>query len=117
MSETDRIEIHNAPGPVRVTWGQRLIAETEHAQRLTETGYPPRLYIPMNAVATDWLVVSETTTHCPYKGDATYYHVQIDGDQIDDAAWCYAQPIDEVAAIAGHLAFDHEALSIDAEGA
>ena len=113
MSDTDRIAIHDAAGTAQVFWGKHRIARTTAARVLTETGYPERLYIPMDAVATDVLVVSETMTHCPYKGDATYYHVHIDGEQLDDAAWCYARPIDAVAAIAGHLAFDHHALTIE----
>lgn len=112
MSETDRIRLSKASGTVRVYWGDQWIAETQRARCLTETGYPDRLYIPMDDVAADTLVVSETTTHCPFKGDATYYHIHIDGDQLDDAAWCYAKPISEVADIAGHLAFDHAALVI-----
>ena len=113
MSDTDRIAIHDAAGTSQVFWGEHQIAKTTAARVLAETGYPDRLYIPMDAVATDVLVVSETMTHCPYKGDATYYHVHIDGEQLDDAAWCYARPIDAVAAIAGHLAFDHHALTIE----
>lgn len=112
MSDTDRIAIRDAAGTSQVFWGERQIAQTTAALLLAETGYPERLYIPMGAVATDMLVVSDTMTYCPYKGDATYYHVHIDGEQLDDAAWCYAQPIEAVAAIAGHLAFDHHALTI-----
>lgn len=113
MPATDRITTHAIDEPVRIYWGETLLADSEMALELAETGYPPRLYIPMADVATDWLCVSDTTTHCPYKGDATYYHVHVDGEQLDDAAWCYAEPITAVEAIRGHVAFDDAALVVE----
>ena len=68
---------------------------------LSETGLPNRIYAPRESV-TQQLERSETTSHCPYKGDATYWHV--DGRQ--DAAWSYEEPYDSVRAIAGHICFD-----------
>ena len=67
---------------------------------LSETGMPNRVYVPRAAV-TGTLERSETTTHCPYKGDATYWNV--DGEA--DAAWSYEEPYGEVEAIRGHLSF------------
>lgn len=67
---------------------------------LSETGLPNRVYVAREDVDAE-LVRSETTTDCPYKGHATYWHV--DGRQ--DAAWSYEEPLDSVLPIAGHLCF------------
>ncbi|RJS94098.1 DUF427 domain-containing protein [Salinisphaera sp. Q1T1-3] len=112
MPETDRITTEPLAARVRVHWDDTLIADSTSAIRLAERGYPDRLYVPMDDVATDALCVSDTVTKCPYKGQATYYHVHVDGDRLDDAAWSYAKPIVDVESIAGHVAFDHEALTI-----
>jgi uncharacterized protein (DUF427 family) len=67
---------------------------------LSETGLPNRIYVPRASVSAE-LERSDTTAHCPYKGDATYWHV--DGEP--DAAWSYEDPYDEVRLIRGHLCF------------
>jgi uncharacterized protein (DUF427 family) len=51
------------------------------------------------------LKASDTETYCPFKGDASYYHVVTDGGTVDDVIWTYEQPYPAVAAIAGHVAF------------
>ena len=56
-------------------------------------------------VAAAALSRSDTTTYCPYKGDASYYDVTAAGDTIDDVIWTYEQPYPAVAGIAGHVAF------------
>jgi uncharacterized protein (DUF427 family) len=67
---------------------------------LSETGLPNRVYVPRDSV-TGTVEPSQTTTYCPYKGDATYWNV----DGVADAAWSYEDPFDEVLAIKGHLSF------------
>ena len=62
-------------------------------------------YIPLRDVVADRLKPSGTETYCPFKGDASYYHVVTDGGTVDDAIWTYEQPYPAVAAIAGHVAF------------
>lgn len=113
MSDNERILTRSIDARVQVRWGETALADSQAVIELDEQGYPPRLYIPMADVATDVLCVSDTLTHCPYKGDATYYHVQIDGDTLEDAAWSYPEPIADVAEIAGHVAFDHDQIEID----
>lgn len=89
-----------------IACGSALIADTRSAVKLTEIGYPVRYYIPRNDVAMDRMKPSGTVTYCPFKGDATYYSVALDGEAIADAAWSYEQPFLALQPIAGHLAFD-----------
>lgn len=63
-------------------------------------------YIPFTDVAQDRLTRTDTSTYCPFKGEASYYSVTTSaGDTVDDVIWTYEQPYPAVAAIAGHAAF------------
>ncbi|RTQ99849.1 DUF427 domain-containing protein [Halomonas nitroreducens] len=97
-----RITLHPYTRRVRIFAGDTLIADTRNAIELRERGYPHRQYVPRAGVDMSKLSVSSTVTHCPFKGDTTYYSLP----DIADVAWSYEQPIDEMQAIAGRLAFD-----------
>lgn len=62
-------------------------------------------YFPPDSVRWDHLEQSSKTTTCPWKGQASYYDVVVDGDANRDAAWFYPNPSSAARAIAGHLAF------------
>jgi len=92
---------------VVVRAGGVVVAESDRALTLAEAGYPPVQYVPIEDVDPGVLRPTDTSTHCPYKGDASYWTVSLDGDRGDlvDAVWGYPHPHDAVAAIAGHVAF------------
>jgi uncharacterized protein (DUF427 family) len=78
-----------------------VLAETDKAVELDETGLPTRYYIPREDVRTELLTPSETTSHCPFKGDASYFSAP----GAPDAFWVYQNPSEEAAEpIAGLLA-------------
>ena len=62
-------------------------------------------YFPLNSVASDVLEPTDHTTHCWWKGDASYYDVVVDGERAENAAWHYPNPEAAAAQIAGHVAF------------
>jgi uncharacterized protein (DUF427 family) len=62
-------------------------------------------YFPRSAVKDDYLVTSDYTTVCPWKGTASYYSVSVDGQTNENAAWYYPTPKDAAAEIAGRVAF------------
>ena len=114
----DRIHLEAAPVRVRVSAGEVLLADSRDAITLHERGYPTRWYLPHADIAPDRLNPSTTRTHCPHKGEAQYYHLQLPGGEtLEDAAWVYRQPIEAVAAIAGRVAFDHPQLRLHVESA
>lgn len=80
------------------------LARSDRALLLSEAGYPPVVYFPPGDVRTDALRPSDTSTHCPFKGDASYWASDIDGS-LHDVAWYYPRTFDEVSSIAGYIAF------------
>jgi uncharacterized protein (DUF427 family) len=82
-----------------------IVADTDQALQLQESTYPAVQYIPFKDVVQDVLTRTDTSTYCPFKGDASYYSVTTGGGTVDDAIWFYEQPYPAVAAIAGHAAF------------
>lgn len=82
-----------------------VVAETDAALTLQESTYPGVQYVPLADVVSSALRRSDTTTYCPYKGEANYYHVTTADGTVDDAIWVYEQPYDAVGSIAGHVAF------------
>jgi uncharacterized protein (DUF427 family) len=103
---------------VTVTAHGRPVASSEHTLTLEEAGYAPVYYFPPTEVNWEVLRESDTTSYCPYKGDAGYVNaVLTDGDLgdpsvIGDVGWFYAQPYEPVAAIAGHIAFYPERVTV-----
>lgn len=99
------VSVEHNPKRVIVTLGGRVIADTTKALTLREANYPPVQYIPRKDVDMDALSRSETTSYCPYKGDATYFSIPGGGSRSADAIWTYEAPYDAVAGIREHVAF------------
>jgi uncharacterized protein (DUF427 family) len=62
-------------------------------------------YFPPHAVQGEYLVRSPTHTHCPWKGEASYYNIVVNGERNPDAAWYYPAPNEAAKEIAGYVAF------------
>ena len=97
-----RIETKPTGVRVRVTFNGEVIADTLDAITLEEDHYPPVYYIPRKDVKMERLLRSDHRTHCPFKGDASYFSL-MDGPA--DAVWSYEQPYDEMRVIRELLAF------------
>jgi len=99
------ITIEPNPARVVVTFGGRVVADSRAALSLRESTYPAVQYIPASDVDMSLLERTRHTTYCPFKGDAAYYSVTVDGATAKNAVWTYEAPHDAVARITGHLAF------------
>ena len=99
------IKIERNTARVRVIFAGQVIADTTRALTLKEASYPPVQYIPRDDVKMDLLKPTSHTSHCPYKGDANYFSVKVDGRVTENAVWSYEQPFPAMAEIAGHLAY------------
>ena len=99
------ITIKDASARVVARVGTRVLADTTKALTLREASYPPVHYIPIDDVDQSLLAASDTSTYCPYKGDASYYTINLPDGVLADAVWFYPEPYDAVAPITGHVAF------------
>jgi uncharacterized protein (DUF427 family) len=82
---------------------------TWHGATLAESGATVMLegnnYFPANSINRDYFRESEHHTTCPWKGEASYYDILVDGEANKDAAWYYPEPKDAASNIKGHVAF------------
>lgn len=62
-------------------------------------------YFPLDALERKYVGFSNHKSSCPWKGEASYYSLIVDGDMNQDAAWYYADPKPEAEAIRGRVAF------------
>jgi uncharacterized protein (DUF427 family) len=99
------IGIEANPKRVRVTWNGQVIADSRHVLTLREASYPPVQYIPRADVKMALLKRSDHSSHCPYKGDATYYSIELESGRSENAVWSYEEPYESMAAIKDHVAF------------
>lgn len=81
------------------------MADSDRALLLTEASYAPVYYLPPGHVDFAALERTDRKTRCPYKGEASYYSIRMEGRTAQNAVWCYEQPLEAVAVIAGYLAF------------
>ena len=103
---THPITIRPTGSRVTVRVGGVKVAESDSALSLAEASYPVVQYVPIADVDQSLLRRTESQTYCPYKGDASYYSVQLpDGQTETDLIWTYEQPYAAVSEIAGHVAF------------
>ncbi|QOZ08668.1 DUF427 domain-containing protein [Bradyrhizobium sp. CCBAU 51765] len=110
------ITITPNPRRVRVTAGDIVIAETSKALTLKEAKYPAVQYVPREDTNMALLERTDRVTHCPYKGDASYFTVKADGKMLDNAIWTYEAPFPAMTEIAGHLAFYPDKVKIEEVG-
>jgi uncharacterized protein (DUF427 family) len=115
-SPSHPITVERSDDRVTVRAGGVTIAQSTSTLLLHEADYPPVRYIPLVDVDRSRLQHSDTTTHCPYKGLASYFSV-VDLAQGEDAVWCYEQPHPAVKEIRGHVAFYADWVQIDVEPA
>ncbi|GAC1330877.1 MAG: DUF427 domain-containing protein [Candidatus Dormibacteria bacterium] len=85
---------------VRATWNSTVIAESEKTI-VVEGNH----YFPASSVKQEYLRPSDNHTVCPWKGNASYYSLEVDGQQNPDAAWYYPEPRQAAARIKDHVAF------------
>lgn len=90
---------------VRVVFNGVVIADSVHAYRVLETSHPPAYYIPREDVRMEYLIGTERSTFCEFKGGANYWTISVDDRKAEDAAWSYKSPNDGYDVIRDHIAF------------
>jgi uncharacterized protein (DUF427 family) len=99
------ISIESSRSRIVVSIGTTVIVNSTNALILREASYAPVLYVPRKDADMSLLQRTDHSTHCPYKGDCSYYSIPLGGAKSTNAVWTYEEPYAAVAEIKGHLAF------------
>lgn len=111
-----RVDILASSRHVRVEVDGVLVADSARPHILYETGLPPRYYLPLPDIRTELLSVSDTISHCPYKGTAGYWSVDTGHGVHQDLAWIYRSPLPESQKVAGLACFYNEKVDLFIDG-
>ena len=101
---------------VRVEFEGTWIADSRRALVLYETRLPHAYYFPFEDVRMDLLRKTDFHSHCPFKGNASYWTLEVGGKVVENAAWAYEDPFPDAARIRGHLSFYRGKISALYEG-
>jgi uncharacterized protein (DUF427 family) len=108
----DMIRIRPSGVRLCVSFNGERIADSTDALVMEEGNYPPVYYVPRKDVKMERIIRTSHTTHCPHKGDATYYSIS-NGQTVRNAAWSYEEPLANAAAIKGLLAFYPDRVAVE----
>ena len=96
-----RLLLHPFPRRVRARFAGEVVLDSTRGALLHESNILPRLYVPLEDSARDLLERTDHSTHCPFKGDASYWSVRV-GDRVaENAVWTYESPIAEASWLRG----------------
>lgn len=110
---SDSVQIHPAPGTWVLRAGDAVLGESQTAVAVIENGHAPVIYIPRADIAMVFLERSPTQSHCPHKGQASYYSIVTPAGTIRDAVWSYEAPPPALAALTDHLAFYTDQVTLE----
>jgi uncharacterized protein (DUF427 family) len=89
---------------VRAVFGGETVLDTTKGMLLHESNLLPQLYLPRDDVRNDLLIGIDHRTHCPFKGDASYWSITVNGQTADNAMWSYLDPLPEARWLRDHVA-------------
>jgi uncharacterized protein (DUF427 family) len=99
------VYLEPTPKRIRVVVGGETIADSSRAMIMQESGRQPIYYFPPEDVRSEFLEPSDRRTHCPKKGDASYYTIRVGEHVIDAGAWYYPEPLEDAPPIKDLIAF------------
>jgi uncharacterized protein (DUF427 family) len=116
MTQGHRITTTPTDLHVEISIDGEKVAESRRPVLLEETGLPTRYYLPREDVRTELLRPTSTETTCPFKGQASYWSVEVGGKVHDDLVWSYESPIPQAEGVAGLLCFFNERVDLTLQG-
>lgn len=101
---------------VEVRVDGELLASTDRPTLLHETGLPTRYYLPRDDVRMDLLRPTSFHTTCPFKGEASYWSLETNGESHDGIVWSYETPIPAAVGISGLMSFYPDRAEVTVDG-
>lgn len=90
---------------IQVMFNDVMIADTQRAKRVLETSHPPTYYIPPEDIQMNYLLRTNRSTFCEWKGQASYYTIVVNEQRADNAAWFYPNPTAAFESLKDYVAF------------
>ena len=110
-----RVDCRPTTRRLQVEVAGTTLVDTDDTIVVFETALAPVLYVDPSQVRTDLLRRTDTTSWCNYKGEATWWAAVVGDVVVEDVAWSYEDPLPESSPVKGHLSFDLEQASVEAE--
>jgi uncharacterized protein (DUF427 family) len=101
----DVLYFEDSPRWIRGTLAGETVVDSRHAKLLHETGHLPVYYFPEGDIRMDLLEPTDHSTHCPLKGDASYWSIRVGERTSENGAWAYREPIERARPLAEFIAF------------
>lgn len=111
-----RVDTIHSSRHIRVEIDGVTVAETRNPVLLFETTFPTRYYIPLDDVNMEYFTPTDASSHCPYKGFASYWTATINGQSYENILWGYLDPIPELPKVRGTVSFYNEKVDIFVDG-
>ena len=105
-----RLSFELEPRRIRARFQGETVADSSDVLVMRETRLTPVFYFPREHVRMDLLAKSARHTHCPFKGNASYWTIKVGRKSAKNAAWSYEKPYDESSNVKGYIAFDWQAI-------
>ncbi len=100
-----RVDFEACPRRVRVAFNGETVADSVDAMYMLETQHVPVYYLPRRDVRMDLMRRTDHATFCPFKGEASYWTLEVADRSAENAVWSYETPFEEVAGIKDYVAF------------
>ncbi|MGV6848235.1 MAG: DUF427 domain-containing protein [Marinibacterium sp.] len=101
----DHIKLRKVAGKWSIRSGGAVLGESGDVLEMTEGDYPPVYYFPRADIAMAFFEKTDKITQCPHKGEASHFSIINRSATIENGAWSYEDPVDEMAGIKGRIAF------------
>lgn len=108
-----RVDLIPWQGRGRVRLGEQVLAESDQCLIVAESDHEPQLYFPEASVAWEHFAATDHHTTCPFKGEADYWTLSAVDPPLENVVWAYRKPFQEVAGLAGHVAFYCDRLQVE----
>lgn len=105
MAKNNRVTVETSARRVRVKFNDEIIADSIAMRMVHETGHLPVYYFPLEDVRMDLMTKTDHSTHCPFKGDASYWSLRVGDRGVENVMWSYEDPLESVPALKGLAAF------------
>ena len=100
-----RVDLDPNPKRTNVRFAGEVVADSAKSLHVRETQHAAVVYFPRDDVRMDLLERTDHSSHCPFKGDASYWTIRAGGEVAENAVWSYEDPFEEVAGLKDYLAF------------